>query len=121
MCIRDRLQRGAEAEPALADVPGHEVFESGLVEGDLAALQQVDLAPIDVHAEHFVSENGAPGPALQSRVPGPRDDDAHDSPSQRPVSRRTRSRASWYRSSSVFSMGISGAQPVSFCSFAGSP
>ena len=57
--VRDALLRaGREPEPALVEVALHDDVEARLVDRDLALLQALDLARVDVHAEDVVAGLG---------------------------------------------------------------
>ena len=44
---------------------------------DLAAIQPLDLARVDIDAQHVVADLGQAGPRDQSDVPGAKDSDSH--------------------------------------------
>jgi hypothetical protein len=73
-----RLGRvGGDGEPAAATLRAHDLPAGRLVDRDLAALQQLDLALVDVEAQHVVADVGEAGAGDEADVAGSDDADLH--------------------------------------------
>ena len=77
---RDELQRsvgdrgvdiGGESQAAAGDVAPDHVLQTGLVDGDAAAVEGLDLAGIDVQTHHVVADLGEAGTGDEADVAGP--------------------------------------------------
>jgi hypothetical protein len=68
---------GREAEAAFAGVLADDLVEAGLVDGDLAAVEGVDLGDVDVDADHVVAEVGEAGAGDEADVARSDDCDLH--------------------------------------------
>lgn len=51
--------------------------EAGFVDGDIALLQPVDLARIDIHADHVMADIGEAGPGDKADIAGAEDGQTH--------------------------------------------
>ena len=76
--VSDSLRAfGGEAQPAFADIAGHQILEPGLVDRHLATLKLGDLRAVLVDASDRVSEIGKTCPRDQPYIAGPNHRHAH--------------------------------------------
>jgi hypothetical protein len=66
-----------ELEPARLLVAGDEVVEARLVDGDLAPVEPLDLARVDVSAHHVVAEIREARAGDEADIPSPDDPEVH--------------------------------------------
>src|SRR5262249_56107291 len=92
--VRDRCGRvGREGEAPLLNVPLDQLFEPGLVDRNLAALELVDLLRIDVGAHDLHAELGEARAGDEADVASTDHSDVHE----RPSPARSRSHAAMRR------------------------
>ena len=72
-----RVDVGREAQAAGAHVAADHRLEAGLVDRHAAALQHVDLARVDVEAQHVVADLGEAGAGDEPDVAGADHRDLH--------------------------------------------
>ncbi len=77
-------ERGGEGQPLLALVPADQFLEPGLVDRDLAALQQAHLDRVLVDADDVVAVLGQAGPGHQSDIPAANHRYLHSPPNPKP-------------------------------------
>ena len=53
------------------------IAEAGLMNGDLATIQALDLARVDIDAHHMITRIGETSPSDQAHVSGAENRDAH--------------------------------------------
>ena len=71
------VEVGSEGEPLFGDVPGNELREPRLVDGNLAALEAGDLVLVDIDGDDVVAVLGEARAEHQAHVSGSKDGDLH--------------------------------------------
>ena len=82
-CATAAVGVGREVQAARGDVALDHRLEPGLVDRNAAGVQHVDLARVDVEAQHVVADLGEAGAGDQADVAGPDHRDLHAAPPMR--------------------------------------
>ena len=69
---------GGEVQAAGLHVAGHDQVQARFVNGDAPVFQDLDLAWVDVQAQHVVAHFGQTGPGHQAHIAGANNRNFHD-------------------------------------------